>query len=353
MLCNTRYREIYGLTAEMMAPGVLFEDTLRGVEKSVAYGDDDLDHNVWVAERLARHRDPRGGHLEQRLTNGRWLQVEERRTSDGGIVGIRIDVTETRRQAALERERERAIAELQTARAMQKSLLPSGRLQQEIIARTGLDIASRSASCSELGGDLWGLTQLGCGRVGVYTVDVAGHGAAAAFNTFRLHTLVHELGAWLGEPARFLRELNVRLVELLEPGAFATMFYGVVSPGSNRIDYAAAGSPPPVIRCARGLSPVSLDSSGVPLGITVNAEYRCKSINFDPGGILFLYSDLLVDYTDKHGVRAGEEGAFALIERCAQEPTAEAMVERVCARFFDPPGKSLSDDLTAVCIRRP
>jgi phosphoserine phosphatase RsbU/P len=128
---------------------------------------------------------------------------------------------------------------------LQTGLLPSARLQQELAAKSGLDIASRSASCTELGGVLWGLSGPGHGRVGVYTLDVAGHGTAAALNTFRIRTLIHELGAWLMEPVAFLKELNIRLVELLLPGTFATMFYGIIDPNSNRITYAAAGSPPP------------------------------------------------------------------------------------------------------------
>ena len=353
VLCNARYRELYGLTADLMSPGSLFEDTLRNTGKVQTYAHGGLAIEDWIAERMARHRNPDGHLIEHQLTSGRWLQVEERRTSDGGTVGIRIDVTEARRQAAIERDRERTRVELQAARAMQTGLLPSERLQKEIIARTGLDIASRGASCTELGGDLWGMTQLDGGCVGVYTADVAGHGTTAALNTFRLHTLIHELGGWMAEPGRFLKELNARLVELLEPGTFTTMFYGIVDPAANCITYAAAGSPPPVLRCARDRPLVPLDTAGVPLGITVRADYPTAKAEFDPGGILLLYSDILIDAMDQHGNRAGEEGAFAAIQRCADEPTAHATVERICAPFFDPPEKPLSDDLTVVCIRRP
>ncbi len=353
VLCNKRYGEIYGLTSDQMTPGALFEDTLRETFTSITYAPAGLSTEAWVAERMRQHRSPDGSYIQQQLIDGRWMLIEERRTSDGGTVGIRVDVTEARRQEALEREHVRTNAELQAARAMQMGLLPSKRLQNEIMAKTGLDIASRSASCSELGGDLWGLSDLDRGRIGVFALDVAGHGTAAALNTIRLHTLIHELGAWLLEPNRFLQELNMRLTELLQPGAFATMFYGIVDPGWNCITYAAAGSPSPVIRGARDMPLTSLHSSGVPLGITGAAEYPCSKAKFGPGGMLFLYSDILIDCADANGNRAGEDGAFAMIQRCADEPTAEAIVERVCAPFLSPPGKSLSDDLTAVCIMRP
>lgn len=352
VLCNTRYGEIYGLTPEQMRPGIRFEDTLRETGKRNAYVLRNSDIEAWVADRMRRHRSPDGHYIEQQLASGRWLQVEERRTSDGGTVGIRVDVTEARLREARERERERTDVELKAARLMQTSLLPSARLQKEIIAKSGLDIASRSASCTELGGDLWGLSDLDHGRVGVYTLDVAGHGTTAALTTFRVHTLIHELGAWLLEPSRFLKELNTRLSELLQPGAFATMFYGVIDPALNCITYAAAGSPPPVIRSGSGRPLVALDSAGLPLGIAGNADYTCSKADFHPGGILFLYSDILTDFFDESGHRAGETGAFDRIRRCAAEATAEAAVERICAPFFASATTPLDDDLTVVCIRR-
>ncbi len=353
VLCNTRYGEIYGLTPDLMAPGLPFEQALRITFERDTYGLDGQGIDEWITKRVAQHRAVDGSHILQLLANGRWLQVEERRTSDGGTVGIRIDVTEARQREAVERDRDRATAELQAARLMQTSLLPSEHLQQEIMAASGLDIASRSVSCSELGGDLWGLKALDHGRVGVYTVDFAGHGTTAALNTFRLHTLIHELGSTLSEPAHFLKQLNRRLTELLPPGAYATMFYAVIDPNLNRITYAGAGAPPPIMRPDKDRPLIALDSSGVPLGITVSADYVCAEAEFGQGAMLLLYSDMLTDYVDESGRRAGEEAAFDRVQRCAGLPTAEQIVSQTCAPFLDQQTIPLSDDLTVVCILRP
>jgi sigma-B regulation protein RsbU (phosphoserine phosphatase) len=192
-------------------------------------------------------------------------------------------------------------------------------------------------SCTELGGDLWGISDLGEGRVGVYVVDFAGHGTTAALNTFRLHTLILEFRTMLLEPARFLKALNMRLAELLSTGDYATMFYGIVDPNSNCLTYAAAGSPPPIIRCGKDLPLISLDSRGLPLGITASADYSNRTSVFGPGAMLYLYSDMLTDVVDEGGHRAGEAGAFALIQSCARAPTAEAIVERICAPLLNQP----------------
>ena len=47
----------------------------------------------WVSDRLARHSIAEGGHV-QALSDGRWIQINELRTSEGGIVGIYTDITD-------------------------------------------------------------------------------------------------------------------------------------------------------------------------------------------------------------------------------------------------------------------
>ena len=96
VLCNTRYREIYG-TAETL-PGVSFEKLIRAGVRCGQYADcDPADPEPWIARRLEQHRNPSGA-IEQRLADGPWLKITERRTSDGGYVGLRTDITELKRR---------------------------------------------------------------------------------------------------------------------------------------------------------------------------------------------------------------------------------------------------------------
>ncbi len=92
VMCNDRYREFYPLSAEAMVPGAKFEDILRvGLRRGQhlpAIGREE----EWLAERLAARALPISD-LEQKLFDGRWLRVIERRTPEGGRVGMRIDVT--------------------------------------------------------------------------------------------------------------------------------------------------------------------------------------------------------------------------------------------------------------------
>jgi len=98
ILWNKRYAEIYHRSADLFAPGRKLEDTLRiGVARG-DYPDAVGREDSWIAERMALMQNP-GVRHEQRISDGRWLMIEERATSDGGIIGLRVDITEMKEQA--------------------------------------------------------------------------------------------------------------------------------------------------------------------------------------------------------------------------------------------------------------
>ncbi|MCW2245313.1 PAS domain S-box-containing protein [Azospirillum fermentarium] len=96
--CNRHYRNLYPLTD--IREGMTFEELIRN---GAAHGQYAAcppgDIEPWIAERMAHHRNP-GASFEQELDGGRWLRVSEWRTSDGGYVGIRTDITEHKRREA-------------------------------------------------------------------------------------------------------------------------------------------------------------------------------------------------------------------------------------------------------------
>jgi len=97
ILWNARYAEIYHRSADLFAPGRKLVDTLR---VGIARGDypDALGREeAWLAERVALLENP-GVRHEQRLADGRWLMIEERRTGEGGTIGLRVDITEMKAQ---------------------------------------------------------------------------------------------------------------------------------------------------------------------------------------------------------------------------------------------------------------
>ena len=98
ILWNQRYAEIYHRSADLFAPGRKLADTLAiGVARG-DYPDAIGREDAWIAERLALMANP-GQRHEQKLSDGRWILIEERRTADGGLIGVRIDITELKEQS--------------------------------------------------------------------------------------------------------------------------------------------------------------------------------------------------------------------------------------------------------------
>ncbi|WP_103332749.1 hybrid sensor histidine kinase/response regulator [Pseudotabrizicola formosa] len=110
LTCNQQYRDIYPEAADILRPGVTFEDVLRHGLARGKYAEAVGREAEWMSERLAAHRAPSSIH-EQKLSNGRWLRVLEQSTPDGGRVGLRVDITDWKeQQAALEAARLQAEA---------------------------------------------------------------------------------------------------------------------------------------------------------------------------------------------------------------------------------------------------
>ena len=114
VIYNRRYRDMHGTRSiDVVNQGVSFETILRNAATSGEIRDAEGHVEAWVAERLARHRNPKGTHV-QRRSDGRWIQINERKTDDGGTVATYTDITDVKQaeQAIQESEqRLRVIAE--------------------------------------------------------------------------------------------------------------------------------------------------------------------------------------------------------------------------------------------------
>ncbi len=92
VICNAKYKQLHTIAAHMMVPGARFEDIIRTAAKDGQHPSAIGRIEEWVAERLAQFRNP-GQSRDQELADGRWLHYSERKTRDGGTVGIRADIT--------------------------------------------------------------------------------------------------------------------------------------------------------------------------------------------------------------------------------------------------------------------
>jgi len=93
VFCNERFREVYPAVAALLVPGTAYaviarEHYRRCLKGSYLLGEDD-----YVRMRLEQHLHPNGNDYEYLDETGRWLLVSDRRTADGSVIGLRVDIT--------------------------------------------------------------------------------------------------------------------------------------------------------------------------------------------------------------------------------------------------------------------
>jgi len=112
VICNTRYQEL--LRPEVGAvieTGTRFEDIVRGAASEGLIADAEDGVEAWIAERLARHREPGEPHLQHRK-DGRWILISERKTEEGGTVAVYADITELKQREEELAEKSNALEQL-------------------------------------------------------------------------------------------------------------------------------------------------------------------------------------------------------------------------------------------------
>ncbi|MFO0187406.1 MAG: ATP-binding protein, partial [Alphaproteobacteria bacterium] len=119
--CNSRYKDFYKISAPFIVPGALFDDIMREGALRGQYPQAQGDIETFVSDSKAFHR---GNHppMERLLPDGRWVLITERRTPDGGVVGIRTDITPLKR----------AMQDLATARDTARA---AGEAKSQFLAR--------------------------------------------------------------------------------------------------------------------------------------------------------------------------------------------------------------------------
>ncbi|KZB86892.1 PP2C family protein-serine/threonine phosphatase [Amycolatopsis regifaucium] len=211
-------------------------------------------------------------------------------------------------------------ADRAAASALQRSLLP-GRLPDV----TGMQFAARYVPGTEpgVGGDWYDLFPLPGDRFGIVMGDVAGHGLNAAVIMGRIRSALRAYALESDDPAEVLSKLD-RKVHHFEPGALATVVYGLLPASRDSVAISLAGHLPPVL-AMRDRPSVFVDAPvDPPIGVT-GVNRRRTDIDLPPGSVLALYTDGLVERRD-HLIDVG-------LRRLADVITAEPPGV-VCARVM-------------------
>ncbi|MEU3405972.1 SpoIIE family protein phosphatase [Streptomyces sp. NPDC006670] len=178
------------------------------------------------------------------------------------------------------------------ARGLQAALLPHRLPVTGRVATVGRYLPGSAGM--DVGGDWYDVIEAASGRLALVIGDVQGHGVAAAATMGQLRSAVRAFTIGGSTPEQVVRGTNRLLIDL-DPGQFASCCYVLLDPASGRAVAARAGHPQPLLRRPDGRAEVLDLAGGVVLGVDPQAEYPETELLLEPGAVLALYTDGLVE----------------------------------------------------------
>lgn len=199
--------------------------------------------------------------------------------------------------------------------------LQAGLLSSEMPELEGFEIAAVYEPASgeaDVGGDFFDVYGLGDDRYAVVVGDVSGKGAEAAARTAMAKYMLRAFTMRNPNPASALYYLNNALAQDLEADRFATLVYGVFDLTTRRWTIARGGHPPPLLYKAASGDVIAYEELiGSILGAFEDMEFEEGSFVMEPGDVLLLYTDGLIEARSESGVFYGRKRIEEALRRHA------------------------------------
>jgi sigma-B regulation protein RsbU (phosphoserine phosphatase) len=238
------------------------------------------------------------------------------------------------------RRREDAIA-----REVHRGLLPR---QDPLFA--GLDVSGGFRAAETVGGDYYGYVAMADGSLGLAISDVSGHGVGAALYMAIAKGALHSEARDILSAGEVLARVNeVLAADFSVSDMFATLFFARILPDGRRLVWSNAGHNPPLLLTSNGdIEP--LKPCGPALGLVSGARWRDVDQRFEPGDVLVLYTDGLIEARDHARTFFGTQRLIEAARRPARDAAAirENILDALSRHVDTTP---VEDDVTLVVVR--
>ncbi|MDD5952366.1 MAG: SpoIIE family protein phosphatase [Oscillospiraceae bacterium] len=236
-------------------------------------------------------------HSLSEITNGNLdIVVDVRSNQEFAKLSDDINATVTTLKHYIEAEAARIDKELEFAKSIQHSALPS--VFPPYPNRTEFDIYATMDTAKEVGGDFYDFYLLDQDHLAFLIADVSGKGIPAALFMMTAKTLIKSL-AEAGNAVNDVFTLaNEKLCENNEAGMFVTAWMGILDLKTGLVEFANAGHNPPLMRKKGGEFTYLKSRAGFVLAGMEGIHYRKNELQLEPGDEIYLYTDGVTEATD-------------------------------------------------------
>ena len=249
--------------------------------------------------------------------------------------------------------------------SLDRDLIEARKLQQSLVRERarrfgGSDVTLLLQPSGHVGGDLVGFFPINTDRVGLFSIDVSGHGITSALMTARLagylsgstpdHNIaLIERGSGVSDvlaPHELAAELNRLVLSEMQTETYFTLCYADVDLTSGLLRFVQAGHPHPAIRRRDGHVEF-IGQGGLPIGLFDGAQYETCLAQLHSGDRLLIMSDGITEVADRHGTQFGTEGLARVLAE-ADHLRGTALLEGIVATLADYGGGDFGDDVSGV-----
>ena len=226
-------------------------------------------------------------------------------------------------QRELTEKQRRLNEDLEAAAGIQKSLLPHKLPESDRIA-----FASEFHPCALVGGDIFNVVELDEHHLGMYMIDVSGHGVQSALITVSLSQrlqpnagiLVRMEGQTpvINPPDRVLETLDLEY-PLERFNSHFTMTYGILDCSNGVFVFSNAGHPSPLLLRGNG-DLECLDRGGSIIGLGGLVPFESGKVVLSGGDKIVLYTDGITEHRNSDGEFYGEERLISSFHKNLSEP---------------------------------
>lgn len=255
------------------------------------------------------------------------------------------------REIRVSDSRQNLIYEIDNARKLQKSILPEHEYKFH-----DYDLFGVTVSADTIGGDFFDYLKIGDTdeRLGIVLGDAASKGLSAAAEAMYISGAIRMASTFEIKISPFMHRINMLVNKIFSDDKFATLFYCEISDDKRGLMlYANAGHNPPMFYNTLKNNIIYLNPTGPLLGPAPNSRYETNSINFNPGDILVIYSDGIVEAAN-HEFDFYEEKRLEEIIKTHKNETPRtityAILEDVAK--FSSKNSKYQDDKTVVVIKK-